>query len=157
MSGTTWYRRLTGRPQPRSRSYQPDWVSGAPSRCPSSPGPAAEPLMSEPSEPSTRPMPWMMASSARDAVIRGSFCRSEPAAEFRGLANAALPASSSDSFSFPNASTGMNTSPLTSRVAGCPEPASRAGMDEMVRMFGVTSSPVRPSPRVAALTSAPSE
>ena len=98
----------------------------------------------------------MIASRARDAVIRGSFCRSEPAAELRGLANAALPASSSDSFSLPNASTGMNTSPRTSSTAGCPVPESRAGMEEIVRMFGVTSSPVRPSPRVAALTSAPS-
>jgi hypothetical protein len=101
-------------------------------------------------------MPWTMASSAREAVIRGSFCRSDPAAELRGLAKAGLPASSSDSFSFPNASTGMNTSPLTSRIAGCPEPVSRVGMEEIVRMLGVTSSPVRPSPRVAALTSAPS-
>jgi hypothetical protein len=113
-------------------------------------------MPASPAEPSTRPMPCTMASSARDAVIRGSFCRSDPAAELRGLANAALPASSSDSFSLPNASTGMNTSPLTSRVAGCPEPFSRAGMEVMVRMFGVTSSPVLPSPRVAALTSAPS-
>ncbi len=63
-------------------------------------------------------MPWMIASRAREAVTRGSFCRSDPAAEFRGLANAGLPASSSDSFSFPNASTGMNTSPLTSSTAG---------------------------------------
>ena len=101
-------------------------------------------------------MPWMIASRAREAVTRGSFCRSDPAAEFRGLANAGLPASSSDSFSFPNASTGMNTSPLTSSTAGWPEPVSRVGMEEMVRMFGVTSSPVRPSPLVAALTSAPS-
>ena len=101
-------------------------------------------------------MPWMMASSGRLAVTRGSFWRSDPAAEFRGLANAARPASSRLSFSFPNASTGRNTSPLTSRVAGYPEPVSRAGMEAIVRMFGVTSSPVRPSPRVAALTSAPS-
>ncbi len=130
MSGTTRYRPLTGSPQPRSRSYQPDCVSGAPSRCPSAPGPAAVPLMpallswpaspAGPAEPSTRPMPCTMASSAREAVIRGSFCRSDPAAEFRGLAKAGLPASSSDSFSFPNASTGMKTSPLTSSVAGCP-------------------------------------
>src|SRR5438874_1718259 len=82
MSGTTLYWLLTGRPQPRSRSYQPDWVSGAPSRCPSSPGPAAAPVMPVSSaEPSTRPMPCTIASSARDAVIRGSFCRSDPAAE----------------------------------------------------------------------------
>ena len=49
MSGTTLYSLLTGRPQPPSRSYQPDWVSGAPSRWPSSPGPAASPLMPVPS------------------------------------------------------------------------------------------------------------
>ncbi len=101
-------------------------------------------------------MPCTIALSARDAVTRGSFCRSEPAAELRGLAKAALPASSSDSFSFPNASTGMNTSPRTSSTAGWPEPFSRAGMAAMVRMLGVTSSPVRPSPRVAAPASAPS-
>ncbi len=98
----------------------------------------------------------MMASSAREAVILGSFWRSDPAAELRGLANAGLPASSSDSFSFSNAATGRNTSPLTSSTAGYPGPDSRAGMEEIVRMFGVTSSPVRPSPLVAALTSAPS-
>ena len=97
-----------------------------------------------------------MASSARDAVIRGSFCRSDPAAELRGLANAGLPASSSASFTFSNPATGRNTSPRTSRTAGYPDPDSRAGMAEIVRMFGVTSSPVRPSPRVAPRTSAPS-
>ena len=51
----------------------------------------------------------------------------QAATEFRGLANAALPASSSDSFSLPNASTGMNTSPLTSSTAGCPVPDRRPG------------------------------
>ena len=98
----------------------------------------------------------MIASSARLAVIRGSFCRSDPAAEFRGLTKAGLPAANRDSFSLSNASTGRKTSPLTSSVAGYPDPVSRAGMEAIVRMFGVTSSPVRPSPRVAALTSAPS-
>ena len=44
MSGTTWYRSLTGSPQPRSRSYQPDWVSGRLPGVPP-PGPAAVPLM----------------------------------------------------------------------------------------------------------------
>jgi len=102
-------------------------------------------------------MPWMIASRGLLAVTRGSFCRSDPAAEFRGLANAGLPASSRDSFSLPNASTGRKTSPRTSSVAGQSEPFSRAGIEAIVRMFGVTSSPVRPSPRVAALTSAPPE
>ena len=57
-------------------------------------------------------------SSARLAVTRGSFWRSEPAAELRGLANGAFPASSSDSLSRSNASTGRNTSPRTSIRSG---------------------------------------
>ena len=96
-------------------------------------------------------MPWMMAPRARDAVIRGSFCRSEPAAEFRGLANAALPASSSDSFSFPNASTGMNTSPLTSSAAGCPEtgePRRDGGDGPDVRRDVLAGAPVAPGGRL---------
>ena len=93
--------------------------------------------------------------SGRVAVTRGSFCRSEPAAELRGLANAGRPASWSRSFSSTNACTGKNTSPRTSRVSGQPAPFSFAGTDAMVRTFGVTSSPVRPSPLVAARTSFP--
>src|SRR6266496_4575767 len=112
--------------------------------------------------------PRITASRALDAIVHG-IGRVEGSADDKGISGeAAGPGeeghlegapdtqSGSDSFSLPNASTGMNTSPLTSRVAGCPEPFSRAGMQEMVRMFGVTSSPVRPSPRVAALISAPS-
>ena len=34
-----------------------------------------------------------IALRARDAVIRGSFCRSDPAAELRGLTNSRSPAS----------------------------------------------------------------
>jgi hypothetical protein len=133
-SGTTLIRSLTGRPQPRIRSYQPDWVSGG---------------VTPSGKPSTRPTPWTITSSARLAVTRGSFCRSEPAAELRALANAALPASVSRAFSSSNAVSGRNTSPRTSRISGKPDPVSRAGIESIVRMFGVTSSPVRPSPRVA--------
>ena len=88
-------------------------------------------------------------------MTRGSFWRSDPAAELRGLANGGLPASVSRSFSSWNAATGRNTSPRTSSVSGMPVPVSRSGTEPMVRMFGVTSSPVTPSPRVAPRTSAP--
>jgi len=40
--------------------------------------------------------------SARLAVTRGSFWRSDPAAELRGLANGAFPAATSDALSAAN-------------------------------------------------------
>ena len=55
---------------------------------------------------------------SRVAVTRGSFCRSEPAAALRGLANTGLPASVIDTLSRSNASVGRNTSPRTSTSAG---------------------------------------
>ena len=70
------------------------------------------------SKPSRLPMPWQTMPSARDAVTRGSFWRSDPAAELRGLANIGLPASASDSLSLLKASTGRNTSPRTSSSSG---------------------------------------
>ena len=42
------------------------------------------------SNPSRAPMPWQTMPRARVAVTRGSFCRSEPAAALRGLANGRL-------------------------------------------------------------------
>ena len=102
-------------------------------------------------------MPCAYIRRSRDAVTRGSFCRSEPAAALRGLANGLLPASTWDAFSSANAATGRNTSPRISmqlrvrrRVA-----ASTSGIVAIVRTLSVTSSPVRPSPRVAARTSRP--
>ena len=100
-------------------------------------------------------MPCRIMLSARDAVIRGSFCRSDPAAELRGLANAGLPASVSFRFSSSNAATGRNTSPRTSSVSGQPAPDRRDGTAAIVFTLGVTSSPVTPSPRVAARWSRP--
>ena len=88
-------------------------------------------------------------------MTRGSFWRSEPAAELRGLANGGRPIAVSRSFSSWNAFTGKNTSPRTSSVSGTSGPVSRSGTEAIVRMLGVTSSPVVPSPRVAARTSAP--
>ena len=94
-------------------------------------------------------------SSARLAVTRGSFCRSEPAAELRGLANGALPASTSPALSAANSSTGKNTSPRTSSSSGTSSPVSRPGTDFRVRTLRVTSSPVTPLPRVSARASRP--
>ena len=93
--------------------------------------------------------------SGRVAVTRGSFWRSEPAAALRGLANGALPASTRPALSSAKAATGKKTSPRISTLSGWSDPASRCGMPSIVRTLWVTSSPVRPSPRVAARTSRP--
>ena len=63
-------------------------------------------------------MPWHSMVSGRDAVTRGSFCRSDPAAVFRGLANGGLPAATSEAFSSANPSSGKNTSPRISTNSG---------------------------------------
>ncbi len=95
--------------------------------------------------------------SGRDAVTRGSFCRSDPAAALRGFANGGRPAATCASLSVRNASTGRNTSPRISMSSGCVagSPPRTSGIVVMVRTLSVTSSPVRPSPRVAARTSRP--
>ena len=144
-------RSLTGSPHPRSRSYQPDWVAGAPAGAlsPGSGIPAAAG-----SAPGTA-SPCTIKPSGLLAVIFGSFCRSDPAAALRGLANSGLPASPSCSLSLWNPATGKKTSPLTSNSSGMSDPDSRMGTASMVRMLGVTSSPVVPSPRVTPRTSAP--
>ena len=111
------------------------------------------------SKPSRAPMPWQTIPRARVAVTRGSFCRSDPAAAFRGFANTGLPASVIAVLSRSNASTGRNTSPRTSSSRGTGNSslaASRCGTESIVLTLGVTSSPVRPSPRVSARTSRPS-
>ena len=103
-------------------------------------------------------MPWQTIPSSRVAVTRGSFWRSDPAAELRGLANIGLPASTREALSLSKASMDKKTSPRTSTRSGTGNssvPLSRCGIDLMVRTFGVTSSPVRPSPRVSARTRRP--
>ena len=112
------------------------------------------------SSPVRAPIPCTSIRSGRAAVFRGSFCRSEPAAVFRGFAYGALPAATRAAFSSSKPATGKYTSPRTSTCSGCgaspgPPPASVCGTPWMVRTFSVTSSPVRPSPRVAARTSRP--
>ena len=97
-SGQTVRCGLTGRPHAANASYAVDSRSSR--------------------TPSTTPRPWLTKPRWRDAVILGSFCRSDPAAALRGLANGALSSATSDSFSFANSSTAKNTSPRTSRVLG---------------------------------------
>src|SRR5579875_2148725 len=121
---TTRHRPLTGSPHPRSRSYQPDCVAGGSS------------------SPSTRPTPCTMRSSGRVAVTRGSFWRSDPAAELRGFANGALPASVSLRFSSSKAATGRNTSPRTSSTAG--EPVRDRAYRAQVRRDVLAGYPVAP-------------
>ncbi len=136
---TTFARSLVGRPQAFRAAYASDCAAA--------------------SKPLRKPMPWQTMPSARVAVTLGSFCRSEPAAALRGLANIGLPASTIEALSRSNASTGRNTSPRTSMRAGTGNSllrASRWGIESIVLTLGVTSSPVRPSPRVSARTRRPS-
>ena len=91
-------------------------------------------------------------------MTRGSFCRSDPAAVLRGLANGGLPAATSDAFSASKSASRKYTSPRTSTSSGTGNsavPVSRSGTSSSVRMLSVMSSPVRPSPRVSARTSTP--
>ena len=103
-------------------------------------------------------MPWTRTSSGRRAVTRGSFCRSDPAAALRGLANGLFPAAVSSALRAAKPSIGKNTSPRTSSRAGkgWESARSRSGTEAMVRTFRVMSSPVQPSPRVSARSSTPS-
>ncbi len=98
--------------------------------------------------------------SSREAVIFESFWRNEPAAELRGLAKVFDPASSWRRLSCSNDDTGMYTSPRTSSTEGnVPRflgHLSGRGTASMVATLAVTSSPVTPSPRVAACTRRPS-
>ena len=93
--------------------------------------------------------------SGLPAVAAGSFWRSEPDAELRGFAKTALPACTKPSFSLAKSSRLKNTSPRISTCSGQSLPESCCGTDLMVRTFAVTSSPVIPSPRVAADTKRP--
>ena len=85
-----------------------------------------------------------------DAVTAGSFCRSEPEAEFLGLAKGLPPAATIEAFSFSKSLRAKKTSPRISITAGWVFPLSLCGILGMVLMFSVTSSPTSPSPLVAA-------
>ena len=101
------------------------------------------------------PQPCARKRSGRLAVTPASFCRSDPAAAFRGLAKILPSASCCAALSAINACFSMYTSPRTSNTAGA-FPRSIRGMSAMWATLAVTSSPTCPSPRVAARTSLPS-
>ncbi len=82
-------------------------------------------------------------------MIDESFWRSEPAAAFLGFGASFWPSSATRSFSSRKPEIGMYTSPRTSATGGGPLPRMRRGTEEIVRRLTVTSSPWRPSPRVA--------
>ncbi len=105
--------------------------------------------------PSAAPNECTHSRSGRDDVTLGSFWRSEPAAAFRGFANGRCPAEVNSSFKLPNALTGKYISPRTSMTSGGSFASSFGGTPRTVRTFAVMSSPVKPSPRVAAFTSTP--
>ncbi len=105
--------------------------------------------------PSAAPKECTHIRSGRDAVTFGSFWRSEPAAALRGFAKARWSAAVSCSFRASNARTGRYISPRTSITSGGSSISSLAGTPRTVRTFAVMSSPMRPSPRVAAWTSRP--
>ena len=94
--------------------------------------------------------------------MAGSFWRRLPAAALRGFANACLPFATAAALSASKLLLGMYTSPRSSTGAAAsrrpPSAASRrrSGTSFTVRMLAVTSSPVVPSPRVAARTRRPS-
>ena len=88
--------------------------------------------------------------------MRASFWRRLPAAALRAFVKSRSPAAPCRRLSSSNAASGMNTSPRTSSSDGTRLPNSRAGAAAIVRRFSVTSSPVRPSPRVAPTEKRPS-
>ena len=97
--------------------------------------------------------------SGRSAVICEFFCRSEPAAALRGFGVVFLPSEASRSLSSTKPDSGMYTSPRTSSSGSGRSPfgsCMRVEIALIVFRFVVTSSPRRPSPRVAPRTSLPS-
>ncbi len=116
---------------------------------------ARNPRCESNSIPSAAPNECTHSRSGREDVTFGSFCRSDPAAAFRGFANGRWPLAVSSSFSPSNAFTGKYISPRTSIRAGGSFSSSFGGTPRTVRTLAVMSSPVTPSPRVAPRTKAP--
>src|SRR3989344_7204540 len=76
----------------------------------------------------------------------------EPAATLRGFANGSSPFSSRSRLSSRRRDFFIHTSPSTITETGC---LSWSGTDSIVRTLCVTSSPITPSPRVAAVLRRP--
>src|SRR5712672_532635 len=85
--------------------------------------------------------------------MEGSSTRTEPAAALRGFTKILPPLSSCWRFMASNALRVIRTSPRTSKLEGSLSffrvaRSTRSGTERIVFTLGVTSSPVRPSPRV---------
>ncbi len=90
------------------------------------------------------------------AVFRGSNCRKLPAAAFLGLTKVFSPFLRAIAFIFSKPFFGIKTSPRTSNLSdNFLFLRNRNGIDLIVRIFSVISSPVSPSPRVAPRTNTP--
>ena len=88
--------------------------------------------------------------------MRESSWRRLPAAALRGLAKGFCPFSACRSFKAAKSALSISTSPRISISSGMFSPCRRRGMLDTVLTFWVTSSPVVPSPRVAAWVNTPS-
>ena len=108
------------------------------------------------SRPSISPIPYARKRSRLSAVTWESNWRRLPTATFRGLANSFDPSAFCLELRFWKSTLYITTSPRTSSTRGIPVPCRRKGIVRTVLMFGVTFSPVVPSPRVAAWTKTPS-
>ena len=94
-------------------------------------------------------------SNFRLATSAESCSLSEPEAVFLGLANIGKPSACLCLLSLLKAGLGKITSPLTSIFFG-KSPINFRGIEEIVLMLLVTTSPVVPSPLVTALINSPS-
>ena len=99
---------------------------------------------------SSCPTLYAHISRGRLAVIFGSNWRKLPAAALRGLTNVFSPFTNAFLLKISNPDRGMKISPLTSRMSGMLVPRNLKGTLLMVRTLAVMSSPIDPSPLVAA-------
>ena len=121
-----------GKPSPARYSSNSAWVFTGSPRC--------------------EPTAYKYALRLRLAVTLESFWRSVPAAALRGFLKAGSAFSSSSALMRANSARLKKTSPRTSRSSGS---VSSLGISGIVSTLCVTSSPVSPSPRVAAQISLP--
>ena len=110
-------------------------------------------------EESEVPYPCINSFNGLEAVTSGSNCLKLPAAAFLGFAKIFFPDSFEDSFIFLNSKDSIKTSPLTSKELGIFAISSflinSNGTEGNVLILWVMSSPIVPSPRVAAFSKTP--
>ena len=102
-------------------------------------------------------MPWAKKANGLPLVIAGSNCLKLPAAAFLGFANTFSPFLLALSFKASKSDFLINTSPLTSSKSGneLSDSFSVSGIDLIVLILDVISSPIVPSPLVTPLVRMP--